>query len=259
MKIDCSFEIRNGSIDIYELKDLFGLLHKYIPEIPADFRKIGSNENSSDKDRVINQLTESIKIYQKDAEKAAKKMESLDAELKEVKEYARLAEDDAKQKDAQIKKLNEENAKKYNELQSSFTKELNNVKDEKEKEIAKLNKQINDLMNRISVYEPSLSGDVGNDKYFSIEGPLLSETLSDDAPIIGRVDVDGNAIYQFNVEKGPHKSMCQKMPELEQFFDIVDRIEGANHISMCEWGKAKYINGSMVPIEPKAKIKLTRE
>lgn len=259
MKIDCSFEIRNGSIGIYELKDLFDLLHKYIPEIPADFRKIGSNENSSDKDREINEQKELIKRYQKDVEKNAKKLESLDAELKEAKEYARLAEDDAKQKDAQIKKLTEENATKCNELQSSFTKELNNVKDEKEKEIANLNKQINDLMKRISVYEPSLSGDVGDDKYFSIEGSLLNETLSDDAPIIGRVDVDGNAIYQFNVEKGPHKSMCQKMAELEQFFDIVDRIEGANHISMCEWGKAKYNNGTMVPIEPKAKIKLTRE
>ena len=180
-------------------------------------------------------------------------------ELKEAKEYARLAEDDSKQKDAQIKKLTEENATKYNELQSNFTKEINKVKDEKEKEIAKLNKQINDLMKRISVYEPSLSGDVGDDKYFGIEGPILNETLSDDAPIIGRVDVDGNAIYQFNVEKGPHKSMCQKIAELEQFFDIVDRIEGANHISMCEWGKAKYNNGTMVPIEPKAKIKLTRE
>ena len=252
-------EIRNGSIGIYELKDLFDLLHKYFPEIPADFRKIGSNENSSDKDREINEQNELIKRYQKEVEKNAKKLESLDAELKEAKEYARLAEDDAKQKDAQIKKLIEENVTKCNELQSGFTKELNNVKDEKEKEIAKLNKQINDLMKRISVYEPSLSGDVGDDKYFSIEGPLLNETLSDDAPIIGRVDVDGNAIYQFNVEKGPHKSMCQKMAELEQFFDIVDRIEGANHISMCEWGKAKYNNGTMVPIEPKAKIKLTRE
>lgn len=259
MKIDCSFEIRGGSIGIYELKDLFDLLHKYIPEIPADPRKIGSNENSSEKDRTINELNELLERHRKDAEKSSKKIDSLDEELKEAKEYARLAEDDSKQKDAQIKKLTEENATKYNELQSNFTKEINKVKDEKEKEIAKLNKQINDLMKRISVYEPSLSGDVGDDKYFGIEGPILNETLSDDAPIIGRVDVDGNAIYQFNVEKGPHKSMCQKIAELEQFFDIVDRIEGANHISMCEWGKAKYNNGTMVPIEPKAKIKLTRE
>lgn len=255
MKIDCSFEIRGGSIGIYELKDLFDLLHKYIPEIPADPRKIGSNENSSEKDRTINELER----HRKDAEKSSKKIDPLDEELKEAKEYDRLAEDDSKQKDAQIKKLTEENATKYNELQSNFTKEINKVKDEKEKEIAKLNKQINDLMKRISVYEPSLSGDVGDDKYFGIEGPILNETLSDDAPIIGRVDVDGNAMYQFNVEKGAHKSMCQKIAELENFFEIVDSVERANHISICEWGKAKYHNGTLVPIEPKAKIKLTRK
>lgn len=259
MKNDCSFEIRS-SMSLYELRDLFDLLHRYFPEIPADPRKIGSTENSSEKEREINELREFNKRYQKDAEKTNKKLESLEAELNEAKDYARFAEEESKQKDVQIKELTEENATKYNELQREHTKELNKVKDEKEKEIAKLNKQINDLMKRISVYEPSLSGDVGDDKYFIIEGPILNETLSDDAPIIGRVDVEGNAIYQFNVEKGPHKSMCQNIAELERFFDIVDRIEGANHISMCEWGKAKFNNGTMIPLEPqKAKIKLTRE
>lgn len=258
MKIDCSFEIRS-SMGLYELRDLFDLLHRYFPEIPADPRKIGSNENSSEKDRTINELNELLDRHRKDAEKSNAKIESLNAELKDAKEYYQLAAEESSKKDAQIKELTEENTKKISELQREHTRELNKVKDEKEKEIQKLQKDLNDLMKRISVYEPSLSGDVGEDKYFSIEGPILNETLSDDAPIIGRVDVDGNAIYQFNVEKGPHKSMCQKIAELEQFFDIVDHIDGANHISMCEWGKAKYNNGTMVPIEPKAKIKLTRE
>ena len=87
MKIDCSFEIRGGSIGIYELKDLFDLLHKYIPEIPADPRKIGSNENSSEKDRTINELNELLERHRKDAEKSSKKIDSLDEELKEAKEF----------------------------------------------------------------------------------------------------------------------------------------------------------------------------
>lgn len=258
MKVDCSFEIRSV-MGISELRDLFDLLHRYFPDIPADPRKIGSIENSLEKDRSINELNELLKKYRKDAEKSTAKIESLDADLKEAKDYSQMVEEESGKKSAQIKKLTEENETKISELQLEHSKELNRLKDEKEKEIQTLQKEINDLKKRISAYEPSLIGDVGDDKYFSIEGPILNQTLSDDAPIIGRVGVDGNAIYQFNVEKGPHKLMCQKIAELENFFEIVDSVERANHISICEWGKAKYHNGTLIPIEPKAKIKLTRE
>lgn len=258
MKIDCSFEIRS-SMGIYELRDLFDLLHRYFPDIPADPRKIGSIENSLEKDRNINELNELLKRYSKDAEKSAAKIESLVADLKEAKDNSQMVLEESNKKSAQIKKLTEENETKISELQFEYTKELNRLKDEKEKEIQTLHKEINDLKKRISAYEPSLIGDVGDNKYFSIEGQMLYQTLSDDAPIIGRVGVDGNALYQFNVEKGAHKSMCQKIAELENFFEIVDSVERANHISICEWGKAKYHNGTLVPIEPKAKIKLTRE
>lgn len=258
MKINCSFEIRS-SMSIYELRDLFDLLHRFFPDIPADPREIGSIENSLDKDRLIKELNESLNKSRKDEEKSAANIKSLSAELKEAKDYSQMVEEESDKKSTQIKKLTEENETKISELQCEHSKELNRLKDEKEKEIQTLQKEINDLRKRISAYEPSLSGDVGDNKYFSIEGSIFNQTLSDDAPIIGRVGVDGNAIYQFNVEKGPHKSMCQKIAELEYFFEIVDSVERANHISICEWGKAKYDNGTMVPIEPKAKIKLTRE
>ena len=75
---------------------------------------------------------------------------------------------------------------------------------------------------------------------------------------LGKVDGEGNAIYQFNVEKGHHKENIMRINELSDFFEIVDRIDEANHIGMGEWGKAKYNNGTMVVIA-KAKIKLTRE
>lgn len=258
MKIDCSFEIRS-SMGIYELRELFYLLHRLFPDIPEDPRKIGSIENSLEKDRSINDLNELVKRYRKDEEKSTAKIESLDAELKEAKDFSQMVREERDKKSAQIKKLLEENETKISELQFEHSKELNRLKNEKEKEIQTLQKEINDLKKRISAYEPSLIGDVGDNKYFSIEGQMLYQTLSDDAPIIGRVGVDGNALYQFNVEKGAHKSMCQKIAELENFFEIVDSVEMANHISICEWGKAKYHNGTLVPIEPKAKIKLTRE
>ena len=256
MKIDCSFEIRS-SMSLYELGDLFDLLHRYFPQIPTDPQKIASNESSSEKDRTINELYELLDS--KDAEESIAKIKSLNAELKDAKEKYQLAKKESSEKDSQIKELTEENAKKNSELQCEHTRELNKVKDEKEKEIQKLQKDLNDLMKRISVYEPSLSGDVGDNKYFCIEESILNETLSDDAPIIGRVNVDGNAIYQFNVEKGPHKSMCQKIEELKQFFDIIDCIEDSNHICIVEWGKGFFKNGTLVSIEQKAKIKLTRE
>jgi len=244
----------------YELKDLFVFLNKYYDYIPDNPQKLRSANYgvSSDKDRKINELNELLKHNQKDVEGKDKELESLRSKLKEAEGYAKLLDDKIKQKEDRINRLMSENALKEKELQERYTESINSIKIEKEQEIAKLSKELDDLRKRLSVYEPSLIGDTGEDKFFVFSKYNLDETLDASAPIIGKVDGEGNAIYQFNVEKGHHKENIMRINELSDFFEIVDRIDEANHIGMGEWGKAKYNNGTMVVIA-KAKIKLTRE
>jgi vacuolar-type H+-ATPase subunit I/STV1 len=255
-QIHYSFDPTRGK---YELRDLFDLLHRYYPEIPADPNKIGSNPNGdSEKDRTIRELNEEIKRHVKENASNTEKINRLEQEFNEAKEYAKLAEEESQKKAKRIEQLTEEHAQKYAELRRDSQEEINKIKEEKDKQISSLNKQVDDLLKKISVYEPSFAGDVSSYKFFNIEGPILSETMADDAPFIGKVDIDGNAIFQFNAEKGPHKYFSQNISKLENFCDVIDNIDGANHIGLDAWGKGKFLNGTLAIIE-KSKIKLTRE
>lgn len=255
-QINYSFDPTRG---MCELRDLFDLLHKYHSEIPADPNKIGCNSNGdSEKDRTIRELNEEIKRHVKENASNTDKISKLELELNKAKEHAKLAEEESKDKTKKIEQLTEEHAKKYAELRRDFQEEINKLKEEKDKQISSLNKQVDDLSKKISVYEPLFAGDVSSDKFFKIEGPILGETMADDAPFIGKVNIDGNAIFQFNAEKGPHKYFSQNISELENFCDVIDNIDGANHIGLDTWGKGKFRNGTLV-ITEKSKIKLTRE
>lgn len=244
----------------FELNDLFILLSKYYSYIPSDPNKLrrASFENDPDKDRKIKDQQDMLNRYAKDTEKNNARIDDLNRKLDEAQSRYKLAEDEIKQKDEKIKKLTDELSDHLKKSKEELSSEVNRVKEEKEKEIAKRSKQVNDLLKRVSIYEPSLSGDITDDKYFEFRHGTLEETLSDDAPVVGRVDVDGNANYQFNVDKGPHKTWSQRIDELKEYFEIADAIEGANHISWSEWGTARYNSGTMA-ILTKAKIKLTRE
>lgn len=248
-----SFDPTKGS---YEIKDLFDLLHRYYPDIPADPKSFNKQNfvSDSEKDRTIRELNELIKRHEIDNEKNNKELESLRGKLKETEELY----EEAKKLSIQIEKLKEENAAKEEKYQTDFKNEINKIKSEKEEEIALLRKQIEWYVKKLANYEPSLNGDVGNEKYFNIDGVNLQETFSSDAPFIGKVDADGNAIFTFNVDKGPHKYYAQNVSEIENYCEIIDSVEGTNHIGLGEWGKGKFNNGLLVVVE-KAKIKLVRE
>lgn len=244
----------------FELNGLFSLLNKlysYIPSDPAKFKRVNF-ENSSEKDRKIKDQQDMLDRYVKDTEKNNARIDELNKQLDEAQSLNKIAEDEINEKTKKIEKLTDELSNHIKKSSEQLTLEVNKVKEEKEKEIAKLTKQISELMKKIAVYEPSLNGDITGDKYFNFYNGTLEETMSDDAPVIGKIDVEGNAIYQFNVEKGQHKTWSQNSEELKVYFDIIDSIDGANHISMSEWGMAQY-NGGFMAIKTKAKIKLTRE
>lgn len=244
----------------YEIKDLFDFLHKLYPEIPADPKSYNKQNSSADseKDRTIRELNDIIKKHEKENEKNNKEIESLREKLKEAEELSKMESDEVEKLSNQNKNLIDENAKNETKLRTEFKSEINKIKEEKEKEIASLNKQIESYAKKLAIYEPTLNGETGNDRFFRIEGSNLEETLSSEAPFIGKVDVEGNAIFNFNVEKGPHKHFAQNPSELENYCEIIESIEGANHIGLSEWGKGKFLNGSLV-VTTKAKIKLVRE
>lgn len=240
----------------YEIKDLFDLLHKFYPEIPADPKSYNKQiySDDSENDRTIREQNELIKRLEKENEKNIKEIESLREKLKEAEELYKMESDEVEKLSNQNKKLIDENAEKETELKS----EINKIKEEKEKEIASLNKQIDSYAKKLAIYEPTLNGETGNDRFFRIEGANLEETLSLEAPFIGKVDGEGNAIFNFNVERGQHKYYAQNVSELENYCETIESIEGANHIGLGEWGKGKFRNGVLV-VTTKAKIKLVRE
>ena len=236
--------IQNGNISFYDLKELFKFLHKLNPEIPEDYANIGSvNSNNSEKDEKIKELEKNLKRYEEENKNKA----NLEQELQNAKRTLEV-------KDSMIEQLKNEKEVALNKQKEELTQKIN-LKDD---EITKLNNQIHELESRISIYEPTLSNNISEKKYFNIEDSFLNETMSDDAPIIAKIDANGNGIFQFNIDKGPHKTMSQNKAVLDNFFEIIEEIEGANHISMGEWGKAKYRHGTLT-VNTKAKIRLTRD
>ena len=262
-QIHYSFDPTRG---LYEIKDLFDLLHRYFPNIPDDPKKIGVPSSSdSEKDKTIRDLNEAIKRHQKEHEKNRETITDLEQKLKDAEGMNKIYDEDTerlskqvKEKIAENEKLIAEHANKEIKLMNDFKEEKSKIEQEHQSEIQKLNKEIEQLIKKLNIYEPSLNGDTGSDKYFNVEGPNLGETLSADAPFIGKVDMEGQTIFNFNVEKGPHKYFSQHPEELDNYCEIIDSLEGANHIGLGEWGQGKYHNGLLV-VTKKAKIKLVRE
>lgn len=264
-QIHYSFDPTKG-IYSYELKDLFDLLHRYYPEIPADPKKIGAPSSSdSEKDKTIRDLKDEIKIRQREEDKSTAKITELEQKLHDAEEMNKLLDQDSerlsqqvKDKLAEIEKLVAAHSEKETKLQNDFMNDKNKIEQEHQHEVQELRKQIEQLIKKLNVYEPTLNGEPGSDKYFIVEGPNLAETYIADAPFIGKVSADGQTIFNFNVEKGPHKHYSQNPQELENFCEVIESIDGANHVGLGEWGQGKFLNGLLV-VTKKAKIKLIRE
>lgn len=203
----------------YDVKDLFSFLHKMYPEIPEDYHKLGDS-SSSDSNK--------------------------DEHIKTLTDKIQGLEEDNKKYIETISTLEEFN-KNYTEKENN----LNN-------NIISLQGRISELEKKLSVYEPSLNG--GEElKYFNIESMHLLETCDNSAPFVGRVDSNSNAIFNFNIDKGEHRRFSQNPTELKDFCEIVESIDDANHIGLGEWGRGRYLQGGMLIVDTKAKIKLTRE
>lgn len=261
-QINYTFDPKN----VYELKDLFDLLHRYYPEIPADYRKIGVPCSSdSEKDKEISKLKKEIEMHQKENEKNVARISELEQQLTEAKELSKIAKEDSERLSKQVSDMKAENdrlvseySEKEHKLNDELIAKLNSFKEEKEKDIASLQKQIAELVKKLAIYEPSLNGGTEEDKFFNIDGINLSETYDDSAPFMGKVNANGDAIFNFNNDKGQHQYYSQNPSKLEAFCEVSDSVDGANHIGLGEWGKGKYNRGLLV-ITTKAKIKLTRE
>lgn len=245
----------------HDINDLFVLLNKLDPKIPADPRSytIQGNANVAEYERKIKEQDELLKRYEKQTSQDAAVNEDLRKKLEEADGYLKLAQEEINQKNSQIDTLRQEKVDIEVKLNQDFQAEINKVKDEKEKEINNLNKQIKDLVKKLAEYEPMIgTGEGSESKYFRIEGNDLAETMDDRAPFIGKVKVNGDASFQFNTEKGPHKKYSQDCSELEPFCVIVEKLENANHINIAKWGAGKYLNG-ILKVNDKAQIKLTKE
>lgn len=256
-QINYSFDPTKGR---YEIKDLFDLLHRFYPEIPDDpynYNKQNS-ANNLEKDREIQELNGIIEKQKNETENKNKEIESLKEKLKDAEESSKMRSEEVEELQNQIKKINEESTAKEDKLQTDFKNEIDKLKEEKEREIASLNKQLENYKMKLALYEPTMNGDTGSDIFFNIEGCNLLHTNSSDAPFIGKVDVEGKAIFTFNVERGQHKYYVQNVSELKDYCDIIESVEGANHIGLGEWGKGQFHNGLLI-VTTKAKIKLVKE
>lgn len=244
-----------------DINDLFVLLNKLDPKIPADPGSYTTqgNVNVAEYERKIKEQDELLKRYEKQTSQDAAVNEDLRKKFEEADGCLKLAQEEINQKNSQIDTLSREKVDIEVKLTQDSKDEINKVKAEKDEEINELNTQIKKLIEKLSGYEPMIGNGEGVDtKYFKIAGNNLEETGDWSAPFIGKVEVNGDALFQFNAEKGPHMKYSQDSTELEKFCDIVEKIDNANHISWVKWGTGKF-TGDILKVSTKAQIKLTKE
>ena len=250
-----------------EIYDLFNFLHRLYPEITDNPMKIGAPSISdTEKDREICELNNKEKNYQMKYEDNSKIIIDLNQKLQEVEDRNKINEQDKESLSKQIEEINAEkeslirqHAEKETKLQNDFETEKRRIEQEHQTEVQKLNKEIELLKKKLNHYEPTLNGEHSSDKKFNVEGQNLRETYDENAPFIGKVGLEGQTIFNFNLDKGPHKYYSQNPQELKNYCEIIESMDGANHIGLGEWGQGTLYNGGLLVVAKKAKIKLVRE
>ena len=251
-----------------EINDLFNFLHCLYPEITDNPMMIGAPSIlDTEKDREICELNNKEKDYQMKYEDNSKIIIELKQKLKEVEDRNKINEQEKENLFKQIKEISAEkeslisqHAEKETKLQDDFETEKRRIEQEHQTEVQKLNKEIEQLKKNLNHYVPTLNGEVSLDLYFNVDGETLIKTYDDTAPFIGKVGFDGRqTIFNFNVDKGPHKYYSQNPQELKNYCEIIESIDGANHIGLGEWGQGMLYNGYSLRLTKKAKIKLDRE
>lgn len=238
MQIQITFD---STKDLDELREFFTNFDKFYQEKTVNFEKIDVQVPINiGEDRTNYGFNELKEHEDKDEnEKNSEKIMLLEQQLKNAVE--------------KLERLERENS----QLKNAKT-ELENQSQKCELEFKKITEEKNDLRKRLNVYEPILDGDVSN-KYFKIEDLNLTETGYENAPFIGKVGMDGKVIFHFNEENGPHEKYSQDPSELTAFCDIIESIDGANHISLGKCGTGTFYGAGLLRVESKAEIKLTRE
>ena len=221
IELKYTFNINKG---LSELDELFDFLHRYYEYIPANYNDIKSlSDSNRQKTDRINELEKQLEYL---------KQEKLNLSNRETEYKKKIDEHD-------------ENVERINK--------------EHETEVCSLKNQIEELKKKISRYEPILNGEIDSEKYFKITNDtLLEETMDNEAPFVGKIDAEGNAIFNFNVDKGKHNYYSQNHYLLQNFCEITKISDGViNKINPGECGKGHYNNGVLF-VRSKAKISITR-
>lgn len=232
-------------------------------------RQVSDNQDSAkikELEKEKKELQDDLERYRKQAEKDAKALEKYQQELITLQK-----ENEKKINEAEkALKLAEEVERKSNKIEADYKlklqekdaerkREINRLNDLREGEEKKLHNRIDELLKQLEIYNPSLNMRTNAEiSYYKVEGNMLVETNSMDAPYSAQSMGDNKYRFQFNWEKGPVQEACaNKADLLIPFCDIVEETENPSVIKPGDWGTAIMVGGDL-KVETKAKIKLYR-
>lgn len=249
---------------IIDIQDLFKFLNKLYSFIPANLDDL-KNQNvgepvSATQLSKIKDLEELIKRHQDQTSKDQKSIENLTMERDDYKELYEKTENQASEKDVKIHELERKLSDELQKANQEFQQRLNTIKQEKELEIADLNKKIDELRKQLSDFIPTIGNGKDSEEWFMAiyDKSTLERSYDVDEPFKAIVNAEGEASFTFNTEKGPHKEYSQNPYKLEGFCEITEQLDGANHIAPVAWGTG-HVSDGMLKVEKKAKVKLVRE
>lgn len=250
-----------------DIRDLFKFLNKLYSSIPANIddlknRNVGGPVSATQQNK-IRELEDLIKRHQDQTSKDQKLIEDLTRERDDYKELYEKTKNQASEKDIKIHELEQRQSDEQQKANQEFLQRLNTVKQEKELEIADLHKKINELRKQLSNFIPTIGDGKDSEEWFmgiqTSDKTKLERSYSDDEPFKAIVNADGEASFTFNTEKGPHKDFSQNPYKLEDFCEITEQLDNANHISPVAWGTGRVSDDGTLKVEKKAKVKLVRE
>lgn len=213
------------------------------------------------------ELLEDLERYRKQAEKDAKALERFQQErvvlqnenekkIKEAEEAWKLVEESEKN----TAKIKADYERKLQEKDEELKREIKRVVEFRDENDRKLNDKISELRKQLEIYNPSLNMRTSAEtSYYNVEGNMLIETNSMDAPYKAQCMGDNKYRFQFNWEKGPIQEACANKAELlEPFCEIAEETENPSSIRPADWGIATMVGGDL-KVDKKAIINLYRD
>lgn len=233
---------------------------------PFGNRQLGKQGDAHEESRVKElekknkELVDENESYRKNTAKDTEKIEKLIQQLKDKNGEVELATQLAKEAEENAVKMKEEHEKTIKKIEFEHKREIEKLSKDwgiKEEELKDI---IDDLRKQLEIYNPSINMDATSETtYYNVDGELLIQTNSLDAPYLAQNRGDNKFNYQFNFEKGPVREACSKKDlMLLPFCDIEEEAENSSNIRPGKWGVA-IMEGGDLKVETKAKIKLYRD